>query len=77
MLVPEVEEQATFGGESTARNKNVLNGSRGVFFWTEETVPLLISQGPVSAMPVGSIPTTHHSSNSYRLVDFISFILAS
>ena len=77
MLVPEIEEQATFGGESTAGHKNMLDVSRDVFARAEETVPLFISQGPMSAMPVGSVPTTHHSSNSYRLVDFISFILAS
>ena len=42
VLVPEIEEQFTFGGEGSAGHKKMLNGARDVLIRTEETVPLLI-----------------------------------
>ena len=77
VLVPKVKKKISFGGECSAGHEEMLNVARDVFARTEETVPLLICQGPVSTMPVRPVTATHHSSDSNRLVHFIWVVQAS
>ena len=55
----------------------MFNVARQIFTRAKKAMSLFVGQGPMSAMPVRSVPTTDESGNNHGLVDFKGVTLAS